>query len=331
MRINLYTPKPPEEIFDMKFDVIVVNPPYQLSDGGYGTRYSPIYQLFVQQAKKLKPRFLIMIISFRWFSGDKGLDKFREEMIKNESIREIHDCPDASDIFPGVQIKGGICYFIWDRDNKGLCKVSSYDKGKLISKMKRPLLEPNAETFIRYNEKNSISKKVASKREKSIKNQISPRKPFGLLTTYKGKNKAFNESILLYQNGGIGYISEKEVPINKKIIKKFKVFIPPLGSGSDSFPHPIFVRPFLGEPDSVCTKTYLVVGIFDTPNETIRFLIFLVKNTHHSTSKVYFLVPMQDFSEPWTDEKLYKKYGLTQGEIVFIESMIRPVEAEEKR
>jgi len=327
----------PEELFNMKFDVIIGNPPYQLSDGGYGTSSSPIYQLFVLQAKKLSPRFLIMIIPARWFSGGKGLDEFRDEMLKDDRIRQIHDYPDASDIFPGVQIKGGICYFIWDRDNKGLCRVSSYDKGKLISIMERPLLEGNAETFIRYNEGISILNKIFAKKEKSIKYQISPRKPFGLPTTYKGKVKPFSGSILLHQNGGVSYVAEEEIIFNKEIINKYKVFIPPLGSGSDSFPHPILGKPFIGEPNSICTETYLVAGVFDTEKEAanlisyistkfFRFLVLLIKNTQHATSKVYSFVPVQDFSESWTDEKLYKKYNLTKDEIAFIESMIRTME-----
>ena len=160
-----------------------------MSDGGFGTSAKPIYQLFVEQAKKLNPKYLIMIIPARWFSGGKGLDDFRNKMLNDDSIREIHDFPDASDVFPGVQIKGGVCYFKWERDNKGLCKVYSYDKGQLISMMERPLLEAGAETLIRYNEAIPIIKKIGAMKESSMKHLISPRKPFGLPTTYKGKKE----------------------------------------------------------------------------------------------------------------------------------------------
>jgi len=251
-----------EEIFNMKFDVIIGNPPYQLSDGGFGISASPIYHLFVQQAKKLNPRFLTMIIPARWFTGGKGLDEFRDEMLNDDRIREIHDFPDASDIFSGVQIKGGVCYFIWKRDDRGLCKVFSYNKGQLLSQMERPLLESGAETFIRYNEAISILKKIQSKKEHSIKNQISSRKPFGLPTTYKGKTNPFPDCIKLFQNGGAGYIAKSEIKSNLDFVDKYKVLIPRAGSGSDSFPHSILGKPFIAEPGSACTETYIVAGSF---------------------------------------------------------------------
>ncbi len=206
----------PEEIFKMKFDVIIGNPPYQLSDAGYGRSAAPIYDKFIDQAKKLNPRYLVMIVPARWYSGGKGLDEFRDRMLKDERIREIYDFPDATDVFPGVQIKGGICYFKRDRDHPGLCRVVNHISGQQFE-MQRSLREPGAETFIRYNNAISIIRKVRRLGEPSIKDIVSSRKPFGFPTNYKGKPRPFQGTVKLYQNGGVGWIERNVVTQNKVI------------------------------------------------------------------------------------------------------------------
>lgn len=329
----------PEEIFNnMKFDVIVGNPPYQLEDEGFGRSATSIYHKFVQQAKKLNPRYLTMIIPSRWFSGGKGLDEFREEMLNDNRIRKIVDYIEANDCFSGIQLKGGVCYFLWNRDNKGDCEVTSIKGGEIISVLERPLLEEGSTSFIRFNEAIPIFDKVKKHKEPTLHSQISARKPFGLATTFRGKKKTDTINRLkVYENGGIGYIAETEIMVGKDLISKYKVLIPPLGSGSDSFPHQILGRAFVAEPNTICSETYLVAGAYDNHIQAenlvtylstrfLRFLVLLNKPTQHATSKVYHFVPMQDFAESWTDEKLYKKYGLTPDEIAFIESMIRPME-----
>jgi len=328
----------PATIFNhMKFDVIIGNPPYQLSDGGHGTSATAIYHKFVLQAKKLEPRFLSMIVPARWYSGGKGLSDFRDNMLHDDSLRKIVDFPEASDCFPGVQIKGGVCYFLWERDSSGDCTVSTSRKGVVVSEMTRPLLESGAESFIRYNEAISILNKVRSENEPSLALKVSSSKPFGLRTFEKGKTKPFDEAVTLYQNGGIGYIKKENLPSGHEMIDKHKVLIPALGSGSDAFPHPILGKPFIVEPNTACTETYIVAGVFKSKNEAmnlekylktrfLRFMVLLKKNTQHATSKVYEFVPDLSMSEEWNDEKLYKKYKLTKDEIAFIESLIRPMD-----
>lgn len=323
---------------DMKFDVIIGNPPYQLSDGGgVGSSAMPLYHLFVQQAKKMNPRYITMIIPARWFSGGKGLDSFRDEMVHDRSIRNLIDYPAASECFPGVKIEGGVCYFLWDRDNQGECEVKTI-QGNKQSILIRPLLEENCDVFIRYNDAITILRKVQALKEKSFSELISSRKPFGFASDFKDfSHESFDNAIQIYANKTIGYVDKNKIKQNRQWVNSYKVYISFAYGAGENFPHQIINKPILGAPNSCCTETYLHIGSFENKEEAqnvlsyiktkfFRFLVLLIKNTQNATKRVYQFVPIQDFNEEWTDEKLYQKYRLTQEEIDFIEAMVKPME-----
>ena len=329
----------PEEIFGMKFDVIISNPPYQLSTGGSGVQATPIYNRFIMQAKTLKPRYMSMIVPARWFSGGFGLESFRNEMLNDNSLREIHDYPEASDCFSGVQIKGGVCYFLWDRDNKGDCTVYTHRGNEVSVPETRPLLEKGCNTFIRYNEAVDILHKVweVDGNLPTMDTIVSSQKPFGLGTKFKGEydNPGANR-IKVYGSAGTAYTLKTNIEKSWAMVDKYKVYIPAAGSGSDAFPHPILGKPFFGDKNTACSETYVVMGPFDTKEECenvmkyistkmFRFLIMLKKPTQHALKGVYSLVPILDMSKPWSDEELYDRYKLTKKEVMFIDNMIKPM------
>ena len=331
----------PERILNMKFDVIVGNPPYQLSDGGNGASALPIYHKFIQQAKKLKPRFLTMIIPSRWFAGGRGLEQFRREMLNDAHLTQIYDFFDSTECFPGVDISGGICYFLWERDATAECTIHSSINGR-ATVMKRPLLESNNTEFIRFNQAVGIVRKISAQTESSFQQLVSSQKPFGLRTYIKGSPKSqCSDPILLYSNKNVqkdpGYISRSEISANEHLIDKWKLYVSRAYGERGSFPYLVLGKPFFGAPETACTETYLAIGPFIDQQQAknalayittkfFRFLVLLQKNTQDAPKRVYRHVPMQDFSKPWTDEELYAKYGLTQEEIDFIESMIRPMD-----
>ena len=335
-----------KKVFNMKFDVIIGNPPYQLNDGGgEGSSATPIYDKFVKNAIKLNPRYLTMIIPARWYSGGKGLDNFRDDMLNDKHLRIIHDFPETSDCFPGINIRGGVCYFLWNRDQQGNCMVYNH-KGNIISSfIERPLLEGDATTFIRYNEAISILNKVRSFNEETMDKRVQSRLPFGIPSNFENYEliPTNNANITLFRSDR-SKSSKKQVFIESRYVTKNiawkdkeKVLVSKASPGGDEYPHSIISTPLYAGINTVCTETYLIVDFVKNNIEGqnlisymatrfFRFMMSLIKNTQNISKGVFAFVPVQDYSKSWTDEELYAKYGLTDEEIAFIESMIRPME-----
>jgi site-specific DNA-methyltransferase (adenine-specific) len=305
----------------------------------------------VEQAKKLEPRYLSLIIPARWFAGGKGLDEFRESMLTDNRVRSIDDYLSASDVFPGVGLKGGVCYFLWDRDNPGPCRVTTHFKDWPVSTASRPLLEEGADVFIRFNEGLSILRKVVAfemgksnslslPESKRFDRLVSSRKPFGLETTFKGKAAKRAGDVLVYQNGGTGYTPRSSITTGTDLVDKWKVYVGRAAPGTgnrDTYPHRIISTPFVGEPGSISSETYLCIGPFDSKSQAesvlsylscrlTRLLILLHKPSQDTTRKVYTFVPTQEWTGQWTDKDLYAKYALSENEIAFIEKIVRPMD-----
>lgn len=336
----------------MQFDVIIGNPPYQMDDGGFGASAVPIYNKFVEQAKALEPRFLTMVVPSRWLFGGRGLDEFRKTMLTDKRIRNLVDYPDSRQVFPSVDVAGGICYFLWNRDNPGQCRVVEFEHGLQSSEAERPLLEKGAEVFIRSNRALPILRKVMTvesgsaslslPENKRFDGQVSSQKPFGLRTFFRGSDKKSSRNdILVLQNGGRAWTSRSEVTAGEDLIDKWKVFTSKSSSEHAGQVDKNGQRRVLSlsgviPPGSVVTETYILLGAYNTEKEAqncfsyvvtrfFRFLIAVRSSAQDLARSAYSFVPLQDFSKPWTDQKLYTKYGLTADEITYIEKLIRPM------
>lgn len=333
----------PEKIFNMKFDVIISNPPYQLSDGGSanGMSAKPIYQHFIEMAKKLRPRYITMIIPSRWFSGGKGLDSFRDDMLNDASIRVLCDYENFKDVFPGVDLAGGACYFLWDRDNKGICKVRNYIKNE-YSESYRYLNQ--FDTFIRSNISIEIVEKIISKYDKFLNERVSIRLPFGIPTTYQ----PLNSGVPCYftQKIGLKYVDKNDVKDVLNVIKKWKFLVPkaPI-AGQTDFSKPVGFyydgNTRIAKPGEICSESWLIAGAFDSEQETLNFKSYILTKTvrflllqtvvsQNITRKNYCFIPeLENYTRFYSDDYLRKLWNINDDEWNLIKSKIGEIGSEE--
>ena len=333
-----------EDVFGMKFDVIIGNPPYQLETGGSGRQAKPIYQLFVNQAKKLNPTYLVMIIPSRWFAGGMGLEQFREEMLSDKRMRVIVDYSNAKDCFPSNSVSGGVNYFLWDKNYNGPCKVVNVSD-RTTNETTRFLDE--YPVLIRYNNALSIVRKVKKLSEPSIQRLVSSISPFGLKTSTRGDSeKQFDDDIVLYSSAGSSFIRKTDVDSKNELVDKFKVMISQTSAEHAGEPSKDGTFRVLSgsmrtlSPGEVCTHSYIVIGPMKSNKQCdnvlsylktkfVRFLILQALTSIHISKNTFLFVPEQDFDNEWNDEKLYTKYSLTNEEIEYIESTIKTMERDE--
>ena len=320
----------------MKFDVIISNPPYQLTDGGNAASASPLYHHFVSRAMQLKPRYLCMIIPARWYAGGKGLDKFREEMLDQSHMKVLVDIPNSADCFPGVNVAGGICYFLWSREYHGDCNVINMKDGKIVSESIRSMSE--FEYFVRNNVSISIIHKVLAYDERTMSSSVYSRNYFGLPTTIKGTPVNYGNSVKVLSSKGEVYVPISDISDKNGIIQKYKVIITYAMSGGNKPTsegnYQIISSLKVLRPGEVCTETYLILGVFDKyamannmlsyiQTKFTRYLLLQALTSIHITKDKFCFVPEQDYSQPWDDEALYQKYHLSEKEIESIETTIK--------
>jgi len=322
----------------MQFDVIIGNPPYQLSAGE--TSDTPIYQHFVQQALSLEPRFLTMVTPSRWFTGGKGLDSYRERMISDRHLRMIVDFPHSFESFPGVEIKGGVSYFLWNRDSEGDCEFVTISGGEEVSRATRDLRAGRG-VVIRDNRASTIIDKVISKGGPFLSERVSPQTPFGIYTNFADWHpKKRAGDIQLFKRGlEEAWIDPKHVLSRHEWIPKIKVIMSYAYNGGDALPHQITGRPFVVPGNSAVTQTYTVAGVFDKQAEAenyaeylrtrlVRFLIRQRKISQHNRPDTFAFVPDLPMNRKWSDAELYKKFGITAAEQQYIESIVKPMTAD---
>ena len=319
---------------DMQFDVIIGNPPYQLNTEGHGNQARPIYHKFIEQSKMLDPRYLVMVTPSRWFSGGMGLADFRRAMLSDKRLSKIVDYPKLYEGFPGVKIRGGISYFLWEREHHGPCQIQTIIDGQPSG----PTVSRHLDAYdvlVRRNEAIPILEKVGAKGEATLDLRVSSQKPFGLATNFRGNptSLGMRDPVKLFANQTILWVERVDVPINSEWIDKWKVLMTRIQGTSAAVETKFLSKPIIADPGTACTETYIVAGHFENNTDAenyatylrtrfVRFLVSLRKPTQDALRPVYAFVPDLPLDQEWTDAKLYKRYGLSSEEIAFIESLV---------
>lgn len=350
-----------EEAFNqVKFDVVIGNPPYQESDGGAKASATPIYNSFVELSKSIEPKYISLIMPTRWYSGGKGLDKFRDEMLSDSKIQLLIDFPNPDEVFHNTNIRGGVCIVNWNFEwdaNQQLTNVITFENGKETNNVMRPLRVPESAIFIRdYLAISIIDKinKVTPQHDGRISDFTSPLKPYGF-SGFFIRDKRFHtdennlvEPIKCFGKGVVGFVERSEIEVRPEWIDKWKVFTARANNIGTELKDDNF-NTIIGNPGTICTETYIVIGAdldldkYSAENlskylktKFSRMLHGIAKSSHDAARTTYKFIPLQDFTSnsaiDWSqsiaevDQQLYKKYGLSEEEIQFIESKVKEME-----
>jgi hypothetical protein len=325
---------------NMKLDAIVSNPPYQVMDGGTDRGAVPVYQHFVEIAKQCKPNYISMIMPARWYAGGRGLDDFREVMLSDKRIQSLFDFETSKDLFPTVDIAGGLCYFLWHKTNTSPCRV--YNVSPFGSYSAERYLD-EFPVFVRSNTSVPILKKVTAQTSQYLNSLVLSINPFGFRTYYRGRSEKKAGDIKILTSEGWSYVSKGEINKGTDYVDKYKIivgrFVPSNGelNVKPGEGYRVLTTPRILKTDEINTETYIDTAVFDTLDEATnyknylctkfaRYLLRQAITSVNVTRECFAFVPIQDFTRPWTDTELYAKYGLTEEEKALIEAMIKPIE-----
>jgi site-specific DNA-methyltransferase (adenine-specific) len=326
----------------MKFDVIVGNPPYQLDSAGFGRQATPIYDLFVEQAIRLQPRYIALIIPSRWFTGGMGLNKFRDKMLNTRQLRSIHDFSNSEWLFPGVQVKGGVCYFLWDSTWDGPCEFNEMQEMQVVTSEARDLSE-HGNILVRHSRARGIIAKVTQKSYEMglsmFTEHMSGLNPFGIPSNFVGGSKAAGpKSINLHTKDGVVVVSVDVVQANNHLVDKWKVYLSKAGPNGAGYPNKVLGRIFVDGPGSACTFSYFVAATCDTKDEAARTALYLHQRlprflaamrmaTQNISRDCFLWVPYPTAQMPITDKELYELFEITAEEVAFVESLVTKMES----